>query len=314
MNKKSPEKKTELNSQNASDFLTSAMLGGADSFPNDIEGLSEAFKVFSASTSKMEEMYERLEERVTELTEELEHKNRELEQANRLASLGELSAGVAHEIRNPLAGIELSATLLKRSLPDEKRPQELVHNIVESVGRINSIVMNLLTFARGAKIEARSINIEKILIEAKRAVEIHIKDDIASVSLDIADNIPTLFGDAGQLRQVFINLIQNGIDAMSGTGKMLVSVSVLDNDVKVSFCDSGVGMDKEMADRIFNPFYTTKDSGTGLGLAITYRIVENHGGRIQVETEKAKGSVFTVLLPLSGNNRDLSNNKRENNG
>ena len=282
-----------------SEILSSALGLSSDSMPADLDGLSEAFKVFSDSTAKMGSMYQKLEERVAELTEELDHKNRELEQANRLASLGELSAGVAHEIRNPLAGIELSATLLKRTLADDKKQHDLVGNIVESVVRINSIVMNLLIFARGQKIETRKADVVAVIQEAVDSAVVGNKEDGAKIELKIEGTFSPIYGDAGQLRQVFINFIQNGIDAMDKKGSMEINVCVApDNFICVSFKDHGVGMDEETINKIFNPFYTTKEQGTGLGLAISYRIIENHGGRISVDSQKDKGSVFKVFLPL----------------
>lgn len=268
-----------------------------------LDDLSQAFQLFSESTAKMEAMYNSLEKRVAELTEELESKNRELEQANRLASLGELSAGVAHEIRNPLAGIELSASLLKRTLVEDKQ-NELLGNIVSSVGRINNIVMNLLTFARGAKIELRTVEIKKIIDEAVLALAMDAKYSAAKVSINVTEQLPQVKGDPGQLRQVFINFFQNAIEAMDNGGVVDLSLTVEPSDdvsnsyLKIVIADNGVGMSKDTQDKIFNPFYTTKDMGTGLGMAISYRIIENHGGRVKVESELGKGTAFTIELPL----------------
>lgn len=266
--------------------------------------LSQAFQLFSESTAKMGAMYEKLEERVAELTEELENKNKELEQANRLASLGELSAGVAHEIRNPLAGIELSASLLKRSLGDDEHKKSMLDNIVFSVARINNIVMNLLTFARGAKIESRPVELKKVLDEAVVALAMDSKYSQAKVVFDTEENLAPVLGDAGQLRQVFINLFQNAVDAMDGQGKVDVKLSLeqsYDNFgscLRILIADTGVGMNSETKDKIFNPFYTTKEMGTGLGMAISYRIIENHNGRVSIDSEQGRGTTFIIELPF----------------
>lgn len=288
-----------MEAKEVSEILSSALSLSADSLPTDLKGLSEAFKIFSESTAKMGSMYQKLEERVAELTQELDSKNRELEIANRLASLGELSAGVAHEIRNPLAGIELSATLLKRTLPEDKRSHELVGNIVESVTRINSIVMNLLIFSRGQKIEAREVDICTVINEAVESALLYGKKGDAEIKFTVPQCRPRVTGDAGQLRQVFINFIQNAIDAMEGSGEVCVSAGTYsDGNLAISFKDTGSGMDQETINRIFNPFYTTKEHGTGLGLAISHRIIENHSGRIIVDSQPGRGSVFKVILPV----------------
>lgn len=268
-----------------------------------LDDLSQAFQLFSQSTAKMEAMYESLEKRVAELTEELENKNKELEQANRLASLGELSAGVAHEIRNPLAGIELSASLLKRTLSGEERQADLIDNIVFSVGRINNIVMNLLTFARGAKIESRPIDVKKVLNEAVLALSMDSKYSEAKIDLLSQDFIPSVLGDAGQLRQVFINLFQNAVDAMGGIGEVKVRLEINEGaqehkSIGISITDTGVGMSADTMDKIFNPFYTTKDMGTGLGMAISYRIIENHNGKVSIKSKEGLGTTFTIELPF----------------
>jgi len=299
--------------QKQSDTHNNAFMAGAPDLtgiasrmsPADVAALSQAFKVFTDSTAKMSQMYERLQEEVASLKEELEHKNRELEQASRLASLGELAAGVAHEIRNPLGGIELCATLLQRQSGVDDRCREITGNIVTGVKRINAIVVNLLTFARDIKVVARRMDLTAVLAEALAALA-PIAEAGSVTIIATADNAQPLWirGDPGQLRQVFINIMQNAIDAMPGGGTLNIDTVCGEcpqtgrRQVYMGFRDTGVGMCPEVMEKIFNPFFTTRENGTGLGLAISYRIIENHGGRLTVDSREGEGTCFTVQVPL----------------
>jgi two-component system NtrC family sensor kinase len=273
--------------------------------PADVAALSQAFKMFTDSTAKMSQMYERLQEEVVSLKQELEHKNRELEQASRLASLGELAAGVAHEIRNPLGGIELCASLLQRQPGVDDRCREITGNIVTGVKRINAIVVNLLTFARDIKVVARRMDLKPVLGEARAAMASIAEGGNVTIIATADGNQPLwIRGDPGQLRQVFINIMQNAVDAMTGGGTLNIDVGCRECQqtgrrlVHIGFRDTGVGMLPEVMEKIFNPFFTTRENGTGLGLAISYRIVENHGGRMTVDSREGEGTCFTIQLPL----------------
>ncbi len=280
----------------------------ASSDSRHVQDLSEAFDAFSKGAEKMKQMYSVLEKRVVYLTEELEKKNKELEKANRLASLGELAAGVAHEIRNPLGGIELCATMLQRELVDDSNKKELVVHIVEGTRRLNNIVKNLLTFTKETKLIIRDVFLNGLvdetvfLIKAKAEnykVEI-IKDESFQENYIIK-------ADGDQLRQVFLNIVLNAVEAMTKGGKLKLGfkkAKLADSSkdcVVVNFSDTGEGIDEKVLDKIFQPFFTTKDEGTGLGLAISHKIIEIHGGKIVVDSVKSRGTTFSIYLPITNN-------------
>lgn len=272
-------------------------------YPEYAAGLSEAFVVFAQKAERMQEMYQKLEERISYLTRELESKNLELEKTRRLASLVELAAGVAHEIRNPLGGIELCATMLSRELRSEESSQELVGNIIEGVRRLNSIVTSLLTLTRAERIQGRRVDLGQVVNESLAACSLRPKGIM--VAQKPAGEI-AVSGDPDRLRQVFINMITNAAEAMPDGGKLTVAVGIEEGCALVSFTDTGLGISAADMEKIFNPFFTTKECGTGLGLAISYKIISEHGGKIAAQSLPGKGSTFKIFLPLwlSGTKED----------
>ncbi|MCM8813578.1 MAG: ATP-binding protein [Candidatus Omnitrophica bacterium] len=266
--------------------------------------LSGAFKAFSKGADKMKQMYTKLEKRVVYLTDELDKKNRELERAHRLAALGELAAGVAHEIRNPLCGIELSATLLQREIQPADGRHELVENIVEGVRRLDTIVSNLLTFTRDQKIQPCACELSQVIRETIQAVEFKRQKHNVRLQCRVLCGHTVLKADADQLRQVFVNLSLNAIEAMPAGGALTIVVRRQERRESmpacfvVSFTDTGEGISAAHVERVFDPFFTTKEQGTGLGLSISHRIVENHGGRMRVFSRKGKGTTFWVYVPV----------------
>lgn len=268
--------------------------GAATGYPEYAASLSEAFTVFAQKAERMKEMYQKLEERISYLTGELERKNLELEKTRRLASLVELAAGVAHEIRNPLGGIELCATMLSRELRAEESSQELVGNIIEGVRRLNSIVTNLLTLTREDHIQARRVDLDLVVNEALAACAVRADGIKVEQRLCGGVEVP---GDPDRLRQVFINMVTNAAEAMTEGGTLTVLTGSESGCAVVEFRDTGKGIGAEEMEKIFNPFFTTKECGTGLGLSISYKIVNDHGGRITVQSEVGKGSTFKIFLP-----------------
>lgn len=275
-----------------------------DFSPEYIAQLVKAFDVFSKNAQEMEKMYGQLEKRVAYLTNELDKKNKELDRANRLAAIGELAAGVAHEIRNPLGGVELCATILKRELEASDGKKDLVTQIVEGVKKINNIVANLLTLSRDNAIVVKEFDLNILLEEVingmnrfadQHQVLIENEADLKNIKIK---------GDISQIRRVFINLLSNAIEATKEKPNAVIRIETnlsdaeADRMVKIKFIDNGVGMDEESLDKIFNPFFTTKDTGTGLGLAISHKIIGAHQGKILVDSKKGEGTTFSVHLPL----------------
>jgi len=234
---------------------------------------------------------------VTEMKKIEEH----IGQSEKLASLGRLAAGIAHEIGNPLTSIFSFVQILKESEEDQFKREslEIVHF---HINRITDILKQLSGFTSMPKGEIKECHINEI-IEAsidiiyfdKKAKGISIVRDL---SADLS-NYPCVC-DSNQLSQVFVNLTLNAIDSMPNSGKLTVKSMQHNGNIIVQFEDTGFGIQKEELQKIFDPFYTTKEKGTGLGLAVSYDIIKKMNGTITVESEVGKGSIFTVTIPCKG--------------
>jgi two-component system NtrC family sensor kinase len=225
----------------------------------------------------------------------------------KLASIGRLSAGVAHEINNPLTTILTTAMLLQEDLdPDDPNYHEL-DTIAKETLRCRKIVTSLLDFARQTKpmkkeSEVNDLVQESVALTRKQAV---FKD--VNLTQQLSDNLPSIFLDRGQIQQSIINLIQNAIEATAPGGSITVTSRFerRNKNIEIVIVDTGEGISAEDLDKIFDPFYTTKQEGTGLGLAITLGIIEQHGGTIEVASKKDKGSTFKIKLPINPGNEDV---------
>ncbi|KAB0665329.1 HAMP domain-containing protein [Oryzomonas japonica] len=248
-----------------------------------------------------------LEEKVTERTTQLEEKNeqlllaqKELAQAERLAAIGLLASGVAHEINNPLAIIRGNVELLEmNSAADDHGPEEL-DTIMRQVARIERIVKNLRAFSRGSAKQLSRFSLAEVLEDILDQVGHQVLLDPYTVTRDYRGKEIMIEADEDQLRQVFTNLIVNGLQAMEGGGTLFVDIG---DDPEAGLCrvavaDTGPGLSEEQVEKLFTPFYTTKPHGTGLGLAVSYGIVRDHGGEIEVLSEPGQGTIFSVILPL----------------
>jgi two-component system NtrC family sensor kinase len=230
-----------------------------------------------------------------------------VEYSNKLASIGRLAAGVAHEINNPLAIINEKAGLvldLVKVDPDVKHKDRLVaavDSILKSVQRCKKVTHRLLGFARHMDVTTETIDLESLLREVLGFLEKEAEYRDLKVSFEIQPELPTITSDRGQLQQVFLNILNNAVSAVSQGGKIGIEIAREGADrVAVTVADDGVGIPREHLERIFEPFFTTKEgSGTGLGLSITYGIVKKLGGEIRVDSTVGEGTRFTVTLPIS---------------
>ncbi len=256
---------------------------------------------------EIRELNRNLERKVGERTAELEEKSlllikarEELARAEKLAAIGELAAGVAHEINNPMAIIRGNAELLQMAVPARAAIREEVDIIASQVGRVDRIVGNLLKFARRQRKQLAATDLNLMLDEILDQVGHQVPLAGVTVTRRFDPDLPGIEGDPDQLRQVFTNLILNAIHAMAEGGSL--TISTLTNreagccDVVVA--DTGAGILPEHLEQIFNPFFTTKANGTGLGLSVSYGIVRDHGGTIHVTSEPGRGSAFRVTLSL----------------
>jgi two-component system, NtrC family, sensor kinase len=231
--------------------------------------------------------------------QELEQKNRELMQAKKLAAIGTLASGVAHELNNPLNNIYLSAQALTREAGAgcSADVREAVGDIVSQTERVKRIVSELLEFARGREPEYQAVDLCGLITDAYRHAASsrdlgRIRFFCSSDPLGITVSV-----DQGQIEQVFTNLFMNAADAMPGEGDISATAKLKGDSVVIKVSDSGRGIPRESQDKVFEPFFTTKDTGTGLGLAIVYNIIKKHDGEINVESEEGKGTTFTITLP-----------------
>jgi signal transduction histidine kinase len=242
-----------------------------------------------------------------ETADELARANERLREAEasvrrseRLAALGQLSAGLAHELRNPLSTIRTSAEMLTKRLEGSNAvAQELAGYIASEVDRTNLLVSRFLEFARPLQLRLSEVDLHSLLDEAIRNFQ---KQDPArplTIHRAYDPSLPTVQGDATLLERVFFNLIQNAADASPADGVVTVKTRALGSSLEVAVIDRGSGIRPEHREQIFNPFFTTKPSGVGLGLPIAAKIVDEHGGRLAVQSEQNQGSTFVVQLPLA---------------
>ncbi len=240
-----------------------------------------------------------MEDQLAEHAAELERKNKELIQTKKLAAIGTLAAGVAHELNNPLNNIYLSAQVLSKESGEDCRPEakEAVSDILGQTVRVKRIVGDLLEFARGREPRRQTVNLNDLIRDVYKKLAV----DTVKVrfSLDPDPLNTVLAADQEQMEQVFINLFTNAVEAMPNGGELMVQVRTVNDAVSISVKDSGKGIPRESQDKVFEPFYTTKDKGTGLGLAIVFNIIRKHYGEINVASDEGKGTTFTIMLPRS---------------
>jgi two-component system sensor histidine kinase HydH len=230
---------------------------------------------------------------------EILHLKKEMERSRRLASLGSLAAGVAHEIRNPLSSIKGFATFFKERYQDNPEDRKTAEIMVQEVERLNRVISQLLEFARPMDMNRRWDSVQEIIRHTLKMIEGETREKKISLHADIPSESGNIFIDADKITQVMLNLYLNAISAMEGGGTLDVTLSLPNNQmVQIGVSDTGAGIDEENLSRIFDPYFTTKPSGTGLGLAIVYRIIEAHNGEIRIESERGKGTKVTVFLPV----------------
>jgi putative nucleotidyltransferase with HDIG domain len=264
----------------------------------------EIFTSLVASALDRCMMHENLQHSIEDLaraSRKVEESQVQLFQFERLASVGRLAAGAAHEINNPLAVISGKAQMLAWN-KDEKKRQVDIKIIIDQTRRISRIINDLMGFARPTQPELSSTNLSDVIAHALSLVQNQINLDNIKVVRNFVDDLPKTVADPHQLEQVFLNLLINASHAMPDGGAITLGLGLGDDPrfLECKFQDSGEGISEENLRHIFDPFFTTKEEGkgTGLGLAICHNIIDNHGGQIEVESKKGVGTVFTILLPV----------------
>jgi len=227
---------------------------------------------------------------------------------DRLAAVGEMAAAIAHEVKNPLAGIEVMAGLLRRKIPDIPDAQAVLTDIIAEAKMANAIVQEVLEFVRPIRLQVEHTGIAEALHAAVSLADTKASRGSIDVNVDVPAGLPEIQADHHQLTQLFTNLLINAYEAMeSSKGRVVITASTMQQDdggegreaVRIEVQDSGPGMAPDVAEHVFDPFFTTKAQGSGLGLAIVRKIVDAHDGQIDLRTAPGSGTLVRVTLPVS---------------
>lgn len=238
------------------------------------------------------------------MIQELEEHQEQLLQSRKIAAIGTLTSGIAHELNNPINNIVLTAETLKEDFRHvgEEEAVSLLHDILVQADRASEIVKGLLDFSRSERPEFELLTIPAVVDETLKLVRNQLMLSGIQVEKEVPAEMPLISGDRKSLQQVFLNIFINAIQAMPDGGYLRIKVyPEEDHWLKIDVGDTGAGIDPEHLPRIFDPFYTTKEvgRGTGLGLSVTYGIIEKHGGHIEAHSKKGEGTVFTITLPIA---------------
>jgi len=259
--------------------------------------------------------FDQMAERLLLREKELKESQAVLRRADRLSSLGLLTAGLAHEIRNPLVAIRTFTQLLPERYEDAEFREGFQGLALKEVDRICGLINDLLSFARPSKPNVVPENVNDVVDNIARILESQAKEKNVDIRRDFGRDLPKVWIDREQMKQVFMNLILNGIQAMSAGGTIVVAtrlaakndVELIREYVQVEIRDTGVGIPPENLEQIFDPFFTSKDEGSGLGLAVSHQIVQEHGGFVTVESSVGTGTSFFVHMPVGKPIRPAAN-------
>ena len=242
--------------------------------------------------------YQTTAEQLADANRHLQEAEAAVRRSDRLAALGQLSAGLAHELRNPLGTIKASAEMLTKSVGTENDlALEMANFISSEVDRTNSLVTRFLDFARPLALRPEKTDLSQVLDRAVEQVERHQPPFDVSIYKNYSPDVPPFYFDGELIERVVYNLVLNAVHASPPQGTVTVKTRQINGTAEIAVIDRGSGIEPKHLESIFNPFFTTKSSGVGLGLAIVSKIVDEHGGKISVESEPGHGSVFRVYLP-----------------
>lgn len=256
------------------------------------------FFVVAGVTGALADRSRRRERELRRVYQELESSVEQLRRADRLSAVGQLSAALAHEIRNPLAAIEGAAEILAQPATAQEMREEFLGIVRKECQRLNRLLGQLLDFARPRPPQRQPVEIGRIFESVVGLSRHSAEKNGVRLRTVVAPDLPVLVADAEQLTQVVLNLAINAVQAMPQGGELLLSAQRENGGVAIQVRDEGEGIPAEHMDKIFDPFFTTKADGTGLGLAVAHQIVTRHGGTIQARRNPGRGMTFTVWLPL----------------
>jgi signal transduction histidine kinase len=248
---------------------------------------------------KQKQKLERTTRELSQVYRELQENFERMKRAERLYAIGQLSAGLAHEIRNPLGSIEGAAAILQRDAGPDERRREFLEIIQKECRRLNRLLSNFLDFARPRPPDYQSVDVSALLDSVISLASHAVGREGIRLRKELSADLPPIQSDPEQLKQVILNLAINAIQAMPEGGEIVIAARHRGGQVVLEVRDQGCGISAEHLDRIFDPFFTTKENGTGLGLSVAHQIVTQHGGVLTAESNPDRGMTFSVRLPLN---------------
>lgn len=277
----------------------------------DVDELRDLMESVDATTQALQDTHVVLQQQVERLQVELAEANAQLRRSRSLAALGEMAAGIAHEIRNPLGSIQLYSQLLAEDVADRPATAELCDKISRAVVGLDAIVRDVLLFSKDTTVTPTPIAVRDLVARGIENCEALLAEDAVRTIIEVDDAL-SVAADAGLMTSALGNVIRNAIEAMreSSAADAVLTITAdrgrtrcpdgrRDDRIRLEVRDTGGGIPDEVLDRIFNPFFTTRASGTGLGLAIVHRIVDAHGGHLKVESDPGRGTIVQFFLPTA---------------
>lgn len=274
-------------------------------FQDEVGQLGHSFNLMTENLKKANEKLvqwgKTLEKRVEERTQELREMQDSLVRSEKLASLGKMAAGVAHEINNPLTSILINTHLVLEKLERNSHVHENLSLIADETSRCSDIVKGLLEFSHQNPPEKNYADINDIINLSVDVLKNQVTFQNIKIKKTLDNNLPQIQIDPDKIKQVFLNLMLNAAEAMPDGGSLAIISKLSENqkNIEIEFTDTGLGISKENINKLFDPFFTTKAGGTGLGLAVSYGIIEQHKGKIEVKSQEGRGSTFIIKLPVS---------------
>jgi signal transduction histidine kinase len=255
----------------------------------------------SDEMGRLSSAFNEMIDRLNMMRDEIKRAHRhDMERADKLASVGELAAGMAHEIKNPIAGISNALQVFMDDMDRDSVEKPIFEEMLVQLKRVNQAVNNLLSYSKPQKPNNEFVDISRVIERAINLTKQSALRTHVAIHQNVTEKLPDVYVDPKQIEQVLVNIIMNAIQATQKHGKIYITKTIDDssNEIVVRVTDNGEGISEENLEKIFRPFYTSKHKGTGLGLAICDNIVNQHGGRLEVQSNEGEGSVFSIVLPL----------------
>jgi two-component system sensor histidine kinase HydH len=242
--------------------------------------------------------YQEVASKLSEVYQTLQVNFEAMKRAERLSAIGHLSAGLAHEIRNPLASIAGAASIIRRTQPTDEKVLRCIAIIESECSRLNGLLTNFLNFARPRSPQIQSVNLNKLLSEVIELAEHAVHRRQVQFRMEVSDSVTEVDCDPEQLRQVLLNLVINAVEASEEGSTVHLFAGIEDETIVIRVADEGSGVSPEDVDKLFDPFFTTKETGTGLGLPVAHQIIAHMGGNLSARRNAHRGMTFSVALPL----------------